>query len=55
MSFNEIHDPKEISIDVTKLGKWGNVDVEVGIESIDQIGDIMYLIKQSFEKHRYED
>jgi uncharacterized protein with ParB-like and HNH nuclease domain/predicted transport protein len=55
MSFNEIHDPKGISKDVTNLGRWGNGDVEVGIDSIDQIEDIMYLIKQSFEKHRDED
>ena len=55
MSFSDIHDPKGISKDVTNLGRWGNGDVEVSIESIDQMEDVMYLIKQSFDKHRDED
>ncbi|OHR66712.1 hypothetical protein HMPREF3291_01120 [Bacillus sp. HMSC76G11] len=55
MGFNEIHDPLGICKDVTNLGRWGNGDVEVGISSNEQIEDIMYLIRQSFNKHRDEE
>ncbi|MBD8069746.1 DUF262 domain-containing protein [Bacillus sp. PS06] len=55
MSFNEIHDPKGVCKDVTNLGRWGNGDVEIGVAGISDIEDAMYLIKQSFEKHREEE
>jgi predicted transport protein len=55
MRFSKIHDPKGICKDVTNLGRWGNGDVEFGISSINEIEDAMYLIKQSFNKHRDED
>lgn len=51
MAFDEIYDPKGLCKDVSNLGRWGNGDVEVGISSLDQLEDIMFLIKQSFEKH----
>lgn len=51
MEFNEIDDPKSICKDVSDLGRWGNGDVEVGISSHDEIEYIMFLIRQSFEKH----
>ncbi|MCQ6281034.1 DUF1524 domain-containing protein [Bacillus sp. EB600] len=55
MAFNEVHDPKGICKDVTNLGRWGNGDVEIGISTFEEIEDVMYLIKQSFDKHRGED
>ncbi|OEH85978.1 hypothetical protein BHU72_14955 [Desulfuribacillus stibiiarsenatis] len=55
MLFNEIHDPKGICKDVSNLGRWGNGDVEVAISSLNEIEDVMFLIKQSFDKHRDED
>ncbi|MED3822090.1 DUF1524 domain-containing protein, partial [Priestia aryabhattai] len=54
LAFSEIHDPKGICRDITNLKKAGNGNVEVGISSDKQIEDIMYLIKQSFDKHRDE-
>jgi len=54
LAFSEIHDPKGMCRDITSLKKSGNGDVEVGISSDRQIEDIMYLIKQSFDKHRDE-
>ncbi|QQE65785.1 hypothetical protein GFS31_24750 [Leptolyngbya sp. BL0902] len=33
MRFPEIYDPKELCRDVTNLGRWGNGDVEVGLEN----------------------
>ena len=55
MPFNEIHDPKGICKDITNLGRWGNGDVEIGISDVSDLEDAMYLIKQSFEKHREEE
>lgn len=50
MKFNEINDPKGICKDVTGLGRWGNGDVEVGIQSFEELDYVMSLIHQSFEK-----
>jgi predicted transport protein len=55
MTFSEIHDPNNIAKDVTNLGRWGNGDVELSISTVDQIEDVMYLIQQSFDKHRDEE
>ena len=55
MPFSEIHDPKGICKDVTNLGRWGNGDIEVGVSNVNEIEDAMYLIQQSFSKHRDED
>lgn len=50
MPFLELRDPKGIAKDVTGIGRWGNGDVEVGLNSIDEIPYIMGLIRQSFER-----
>lgn len=55
MAFSEVYDPKGICKDVTDLGRWGNGDIEVSISSNGQIDDIMFLIGQSFDKHRGEE
>lgn len=52
MAFHEINDPQGICKDVSNLGRWGNGDVEIGVSSADEIDYAMFLIKQSFEKHR---
>jgi len=51
LKFNQIYDPKCLCRDVTNLGRWGNGDVEIGLSSVDQLDDVMALVKQSFEKH----
>jgi predicted transport protein len=51
MKFSEINDPKHLCRDVTNLGRLGNGDIQIGIHSIDQLDDVMALVKQSFEKH----
>jgi len=48
--FPDIVDPKGICKDVSAIGRWGNGDVEVGLNSIDELPYIMGLIKQSFER-----
>jgi len=50
MSFSEINDPKDMCKDVTKLGRWGNGDVEIGLSSLNQIPYVIGLVRQSLEK-----
>lgn len=50
MKFDEINDPKGICRDVTKLGRWGNGDVEVALDSLDELPYIMGLVRQSFDR-----
>ena len=48
--FDRIKDPKGICKDVSRLGRWGNGDVEVGLENLSDLDYIMELIKQAFEE-----
>ncbi|MEX0972697.1 MAG: DUF262 and DUF1524 domain-containing protein [Solirubrobacterales bacterium] len=50
MDFPEIYDPRGICVDVTNKGRWGNGNVEVHLNSVDDISYIMGLVRQSFEK-----
>ena len=50
MAFPEITDPKGICNDVSRLGLWGNGDVEVGLASVDELPCVMGLVRQSVEK-----
>lgn len=54
MRFEEINDPKGLCRDVTNVGLWGNGDVEVGLSSFNQIDDIMFLVRQAFNKYSDE-
>jgi uncharacterized protein with ParB-like and HNH nuclease domain/predicted transport protein len=47
--FDEIDDPKGICRDVSQVGRWGNGDTEVGLESEDQIDYIMSLVQQAYD------
>jgi uncharacterized protein with ParB-like and HNH nuclease domain/predicted transport protein len=48
MKFSEVIDPKGLCKDITGIGRWGNGDVEVGFDSLDQLEDVMALIEQAF-------
>ena len=48
--FNSIKDPKGICKDVSGLGRWGNGDIEVGLENSSELDYIMELIEQAFEQ-----
>ncbi len=50
MSFPEINDPKGLCKDVTGLGRWGNGDVEVGLNSLAELPYVMGLVRQSYER-----
>ena len=47
--FDRIKDPRGICKDVSGLGRWGNGDVEVGLENPGELDYIMELIEQAFE------
>lgn len=49
MTFAKIHDPKGICRNVSKLGRWGNGEVEVRVKGYDEIPYVMSLIRQSFD------
>ena len=51
MSFSEIDDPKNLCRDVTAIGHYGNGNIEVRLSSLDQLDDVMELIRQAFEEH----
>jgi uncharacterized protein with ParB-like and HNH nuclease domain/predicted transport protein len=47
---HELYDPRGMGRDVTNLGRWGNGNVEVGLDSIDDLPYVMGLVRQAFEK-----
>jgi uncharacterized protein with ParB-like and HNH nuclease domain/predicted transport protein len=50
MKFADIIDPKGICKDITCVGRWGNGDVEVELNSLDDLDDVMEIITQSFRQ-----
>ncbi|MEG2432787.1 MAG: DUF5655 domain-containing protein [Acinetobacter sp.] len=48
--FAEINDPRSLCRDVTNLGRWGNGDVEVGLETLSELPYVMTLVTQAFER-----
>lgn len=49
MKFSDIIDPNGICRDITGLGRWGNGDVELFMESKDELNQVMEIVKQSFD------
>jgi uncharacterized protein with ParB-like and HNH nuclease domain/predicted transport protein len=50
LPFAEINDPKKRCKDVSGVGRWGNGDVEVGFDSLEDLPYVIGLVRQSFEK-----
>ena len=50
LRFPDIDDPQETCRDMTNIGHLGVGDVEVGISSAEQFDDIMFLIRQAFDR-----
>lgn len=48
MKYSEVYDPQGICKDVTNLGCWGNGDVEMFFEHMDEIDSIMSIVEQSY-------
>ena len=51
MKFLQVHDPHDICRDITNLGRWGNGDVELFFEDMDDIDKVMEIIEQSYNLH----
>ena len=49
MNFTDINDPKGICKDVSTLGKWGNGNIEVGLDKIEVLPYIIGLVRQALE------
>ncbi|WP_236641722.1 GmrSD restriction endonuclease domain-containing protein [Rodentibacter pneumotropicus] len=47
--FADIQDPRGLCRNITDIGKWGNGDVEVKLNNMDDLPYIMGLIRQAFE------
>ena len=50
MRFHELHDPRGLARDVTNLGRWGNGDAEVELNTLEGLPYVMGLVRQAFEK-----
>jgi predicted transport protein len=49
MRFSEVVDPRGRCRDVTNVGRWGNGDVEIRIESLDDVAYAVGLARQALE------
>jgi predicted transport protein len=49
MRFINISDPHGICTDVSNVGRWGNGEVEVMLNSVDEIPYIIGLVRQSLD------
>lgn len=49
MEFSKIKDSRGIAKDVSGLGRWGNGDVEVSLDNLNDMDYIMELVQQAFE------
>jgi predicted transport protein len=54
-TFPEIDDPKGKCKDVTNISRWGNGDVEVALESLEELPYIIGLVRQALERQLGED
>ena len=50
MHYYELSDPRNMARDVTNLGRWGNGDIEVGFDKLEELPYVMGLVRQAFEK-----
>ena len=50
MRFHEIEDPRGLCLDVTNRGRWGNGDVEIGLDNLADLPYVMFLVRQALEK-----
>ena len=48
MKYADVVDPKGICRDITDVGRWGNGNVEVFMDSLENLDDVMDIIEQAF-------
>ena len=49
LNFPEINDPRGLCKDVSNVGRWGNGEVEVKLEKLEDLPYILSLVQQSYE------
>ena len=49
MQFSDLSDPKQIAKDITGFGGWGNGDVELSLNSMEELPYVIGLVRQSLE------
>ena len=49
MKFADVKDPNGICKDITGVGRWGNGDVELFLDSLADIDKVMEIIQQSHD------
>jgi uncharacterized protein with ParB-like and HNH nuclease domain/predicted transport protein len=50
LPFPEIDDPRKLCRDVTNLGRWGNGDIEVRLERMEDLSYVVGLARQALER-----
>ena len=50
IDFADIDDPRGICKDVSHLGRWGNGNVEVGLEHHEDLPYVVGLVRQALER-----
>jgi predicted transport protein len=51
----ELYDPRGLAGDVSKVGRWGNGDYQVGLDESTDFDYVLGLVRQSFERQLEED
>lgn len=54
LGIDDIEDPKGLCRDISNIGRWGNGDVEIGLNTADDLPYVMGLIRQSFDRQMGE-
>jgi uncharacterized protein with ParB-like and HNH nuclease domain/predicted transport protein len=54
VTIDEVNDPHELGRDVTAVGHWGSGSVEARLANLDQLEDVMALVRQAFEQQGEE-
>ena len=49
MKYADINDPNGLCRDTTNIGTLGNGDIQLRLNSADQLDDVMFLVKQAYE------
>ena len=55
IDFPEINDPRGLCKDVTGIGRWGNGNVEVDLEDLEDIPYVVGLVRQALERQLGEE
>jgi predicted transport protein len=49
MKWQELNDPRGMCLDVSGKGRWGNGDVEIKLNNLDDLPYVLGLVRQSLD------